>query len=334
MSSSEDDLLAEGLRCIQHGDLERAQALLLEIRQTSRHRGEAMLALGRALIDNGYVEESVACLVEASLVLREPRPFKDLADCLLLLDRYSEAEDALREVVRRDPDDAEAWAMLGRAYVCQDLVAQGIGALERAVLIDGAFAPARYYLADALIRSGDTVRATGQLHVLLTLEPEHLGAMVIKGDLAFEHGEMRQAVAEYQRAAAMSALPADGYVRLGEACERLGDEAGAVEAYDQALERQPGLPEACLAAGRLCEQRRLFKRARRYYRAILSHDEYGDEAASGIGRIEAYYRHFDLSGEGQVPQGDEDEPLDGLSRGTGPTKPNPPAPPGRFGRRA
>lgn len=332
MGSPNDDLLAEGLQRFQVGDLEGAQRLLLEIPADSPRRGEAMLALGRMLLDTGHVEESVACLVEASLLLREPRSFKELADCFLLLERYREAEVALREAVQRDPDDPECWAMLGRACVALDRLEEGIGALERAVLLDGAFAPARYYLADALIRAGDTVRASGQLHMLLSLEPQHLGAVVIKGDLAFQHGEVRQAIAEYRRAAALGALPASGYVRLGTACERVGDEAGAVEAYDRALALQPGLPDACLAAGRLCERRKLFRRARRYYRAIVAPDRHGSEIADALGRIDAYLRHFDLSGQGNVPEDDDDEPLDGLPRGLDAGKPGPPTPPGRFGR--
>ena len=143
---------------------------------------------------------------------------------------------------------------------------------------------------------------------------------------------MRQAIAEYERAAGLGALSADGYVRLGEAYERVGDEAGAVKAYDRALAHDPQLPQAFIAIARICEKRKLYKRARRYYRAIVHDEALGDDAAAGIGRIEAYFKHFDLSGEGQVPQGDEDEPLDSLSRGE-PAKPNTPPPPGRFGRR-
>jgi tetratricopeptide (TPR) repeat protein len=323
--------LAEGLELLAAGDKDGAEKCFLEIADGSPLRGEAMAQLGRLYLDDGQIDAAIACLLEAVIHVREPRVLKDLGDCMIVLERYGEAERALRESLELDMRDAEGWALLGRTLVLQDRLDEGVVAFEQAVLCDGRFAPARYFLADALIRQGETVRATGQLHVLLALDPGNPPALVLKGDLAFGRGEYRQAIAEYQLAIGKDALGIDGFEKLATACQQVGDLFGAVEAWLCVIARNSGRSAAWLNAARTCEEHKLYRRALLYYQAAGN----GEESAAGIARIEEYYAVYDLSGQGgMLPGPDEElEPLDALPRGNM-VKPPPPPPPGRFGRRA
>ncbi len=324
--------LAEGRDLLAAGDREGAERCFLRIGAFSPLRGPAMAELGRMYLDEGRADEAVACLLEAVNHLREARVFKDLGDCLIVQGRHAEAENALREALQFGQHDPETWAMLGRALVAQEREEEGIVAFERAVALDGTFAAARYFLADALIRTGDTVRATGQLHTLLATDPDNIAAAVLKGDLAYERAEYRQAAAEYALAAERGALGADRFERLARACQELGDDRGAVIAYEQAAERDPDRGDLWLAAAKICEGHKALKRAHRYYQQAAGDPETAGEAQAAIASIEAYYAHFDLSGQGgALGADDEVEPLDHLPKGAPPPK-GPPAPPGRFGR--
>ncbi|MBM3270532.1 MAG: tetratricopeptide repeat protein [Candidatus Sericytochromatia bacterium] len=324
--------LAEGREALAAGDRATAEKCFLEVGPYAPERGPAMAELGRLYLEDGRCEEAVACLLEAANHLRESRVFKDLGDCLIVLGRQAEAEEALREALQYGPNDPETWAMLGRTLVAQERESEGVIAFERAVALDGTFIAGRYFLADALIRTGDPVRATGQLHLLQSVDPDNVAAAVLKGDLAFDRTEYRQAAAEYARAAARGGLPARGYERWARACEQLGDDHEAVRAWEQAASRDPHRPALWLAAARLCERHKLLRRARVYYQKALRDPGCAEEADAAIARIAEYYAHFDLSGQGGAVESDDDlESLDHLPKGAPPPK-GPPPPPGRFGR--
>jgi tetratricopeptide (TPR) repeat protein len=70
----------------------------------------------------------------------------------------------------------------------------------------------------------------------------------------FQHGQYEEAAAEYRRASALDASWSAPQLGLGNALRALGDRAGALSAYERAVELSPGSPDAQIAlAGLLLE---------------------------------------------------------------------------------
>ena len=218
---------------------------------------------------------------------------------LLQQGSIAEAVAVLREVVDRDPDDADAHLLLGRALALVPEPASALAALRRAVALRPSSAEAHYTLGTALARFGqlDPARdafaralelAPGhaEAHVGLALifaqghEPEparrHLArAIEIHGrspSAAYAHYLMAQILRQEQRphealthlASAIALRPGYGeaYFSAGSVRRELLDDEGALGAFERAVRLLPDDPAAHAAFGAAC------LRARRTSEAI------------------------------------------------------------------
>ncbi len=304
-----EDALTKGIQLFDTGEYGPALALLQEIADESPKRPEALLYIGRIYLAADQPSLAEQCFRTASLHIAEAYVFYLLGEALLDQGMVVPAEAAFREALRREPGSTSALLMLGRAVMGQDRLGEAIRCFERAILHDGRMAAARYYLTEALVKKGDMVRAVGQLHYLLQLEPKYVPAIVLKGDIAFKMKDYRQAAAEYSRAAEMDEVEAAVMERLGHAYLAIGDDVRALHAYDAATRLDATHWAAFVWAGRIAQERKLHRRALGYFRAIAGNPEFGAEAAEAVLRLEAYFARFDLSEPAASAQSEE-EPLE------------------------
>jgi Flp pilus assembly protein TadD len=95
-------------------------------------------------------------VAEVYRALAEERPLeaewpRRLGAALLLgLEKADEAEVALREALKRDAQDAEAWALLGCALTQRGQFAEAVAAFERATAKDAEYLQSRPALQEAL----------------------------------------------------------------------------------------------------------------------------------------------------------------------------------------
>lgn len=310
-SNRDDESLARGIQLFEQGEYGPALARLQEIPDESPRRPEALLYIGRIYLAADQASLAEECFRAVVLHMPEAFAFYLLGEALLAQDMCVPAEAAFREALRREAGSSSALVMLGRAVMNQGpaRLGEAIRCFERAILHDGRMAAARYYLTEALVQKGEVLRAVGQLHYLLQLEPGYVPAIVLKGDIAFKMKDYRQAAFEYSRAAEASGVDASVLERLGHAFMALDDEVRALHAYDAATQADPEYWEAFLWAGRIAEDRRLHRRALKYFRTIARHPDYGEEASEAVFRLEAYFAQFDLSGHGANSESEE-EPLE------------------------
>jgi len=87
------------------------------------------------------------------------------------------ALDLLRQVVRKHPEDAEAWHLIGEIYfhfhgsLLADLD-DAERAIERAVALDPTFAPYWFHLIDTSFHDADSTEATARLATYARLAPD------------------------------------------------------------------------------------------------------------------------------------------------------------------
>jgi tetratricopeptide (TPR) repeat protein len=171
-----------------------------------------------------------------------------------------------------------------------------MAAYQEALRIDDASAPARYYLAEVLVRTGEIVRASSQLHLVVKQAPDYGPAYVLRGDIGLHQGDHRQAAAEYCRGIELDAADAPIYERLATAFEAIGDPSQAVKALDGAIALEPGRWACYATAGRLCEGAGWFNRARRYWEALVYVAGFKEEARAGLQRVTEHLQRTGLEG--------------------------------------
>ncbi|HEY7529399.1 MAG TPA: adenylate/guanylate cyclase domain-containing protein [Gemmatimonadota bacterium] len=127
---------------------------------------------------------------------RLPEREARLLEGLQAFDRGTlEAVPLLQEVVRRYPDDAEAWFLLGDTYfhlglqALVDAGAESDRALRRAVELDPGFAPYYLHLIDLAIGRGDSAAAAGLLEKYAGLAPRGSSVPAYRTVLAVAFGD-------------------------------------------------------------------------------------------------------------------------------------------------
>ncbi len=108
----------------------------------------------------------------------------------------------IQQRLETEPDDAEAWFMLGRAHLTVGEYPDAVVALRKAVALDDSNVNVRIRLADALALNQDRSLAGEPMEILksvLEVEPEHPQGLWLYGMALNEVGEPAQAIEVWNR---------------------------------------------------------------------------------------------------------------------------------------
>ncbi|MGE0684666.1 MAG: tetratricopeptide repeat protein [Candidatus Binatia bacterium] len=157
-------------------------------------------------------------------------PYFDLAKAQLKFQRYKDAEETLKLIFEKAPNDplALSWA------------------------------------AVANLGAGKTAEAEPLLLKSLTLAPEQAETFHNLGLLLVSVGRYEEATKRLQHSLALRANNARGWMTLGNAYAKLGDSAHAYEAHKRALEIDPTLDRAYLGIAAALREKGEQAEARRY----------------------------------------------------------------------
>ena len=98
--------------------------------------------------------------------------------------RLNEAVECLRQAVGADPEDGEAWHLLGAALLESGSRAGSAAAFGEAVRAETPCAAARYFLALDALAGGNCVEAERQLRMLVGRRPAHWEGRLLLAHLA------------------------------------------------------------------------------------------------------------------------------------------------------
>ncbi len=158
----------------------------------------------------------------------------------------------LRAAVEEHPEDPAAWTALGLKAVEAGRTSEALRAFERALDLDERNWVAAFQLG-VLQRGEDPARAAELLERAAKLAPRlsKAGPLVALGELRLEQGDAEAARDAFQRAIADVPYLLDAHLGLARALETLGDERGALKAYERAARFDPTNPEIRAAIERL-----------------------------------------------------------------------------------
>ena len=177
----------------------------------------------------------------------------ELAELYFQTGRTSDAMDELEEVIKRNPENADARRLLGRIYVRSlgepgqgspqrrsqgDTLKRAIAQFEKITELDAKDAESLLVLGRLYRLSNDFTKSEATLKKALALEPENEEALVTLAELYSDLGDAKGAAELLEKLSGRNNNPRL-LARLGESYEKSREHAKAAEAFRKALERDP-----------------------------------------------------------------------------------------------
>ena len=207
-------------------------ALALEPQDAMALTGAAGVQLGRHEFASALGSADRAIALSPSLVPAHAVRF----DALIELGRYEEAEEAAGYLLGLEVD----LSTLARVSYLAELRGQlpaALAAMRRAADSPGLAPENTAYvqalLGNLLVYSGDPAAAEAAYDTALALVPDHAMSIAGLGRLAVGSGRMDEAIAHFERAAAIVPLP-EFMIALGDAQLGAGQAAAAASTFDVA----------------------------------------------------------------------------------------------------
>ena len=163
------------------------------------------------------------------------------AETLLQQQQYAAAAEQLEAVVTRNASNPQAWFDLGFAQSHLNKPQDAAAAYKKAVDLAPKWFEANLNLGIALAKSGDTAGAAPVLKHTLELKPssggdQALGRAWLSLAQVEEQTSPADAIAAYDRAAALLPKDSDLLVSAGDLREKTGDLPGAEQRFQRAAE--------------------------------------------------------------------------------------------------
>ncbi len=118
------------------------------------------------LLTVGFVTSAFAAGSPSPSRRPAPQDTYDLAVKAVKAKNYERAIGLLRKVVRREPDNADAWNWLGFSYRSVARFDEALAAYDKALAIDPDHRGANEYLGELYLKTGKLEKAKEQLRTL------------------------------------------------------------------------------------------------------------------------------------------------------------------------
>ncbi len=204
---------------------------------------------------------------------------------LLQAQRFAEAKTAAEALCRAQPQDAEAWQLLGVAHGALGESETAEGCFRRAIKFAPDYLKAHRNLALALIRQHKTQEAIESLQAVTRLDPKDTEAHYSLGNLFYDAGNLDAATTAYRVAVRLNPDYLEARLDLSLALRTSGKRKEAIQCLQEALNIQPDCAPAHYHLGDIWrEQGRWIEAEACYQAAIRARADY-PEAWFNLGVI-------------------------------------------------
>lgn len=303
------DAFNQAVALYQKGDLANAGKLFAKFQPGHGELfGRAQLYLGRILAksDPAAAERH---FVSAQLRLSEADGLFEIGEFYFQAGRFPEAERAYRRAAEFDPKFTDVYIRLGMIERRAGKLAEALRSFEIAILNDQRAVVARYMLAQVCIETQDMRRALSQLHFVVKIQPDFVQGRLLMAEIYQRLGDHRQALVEYCQIVNQGGADAGTHFKLARSFHATGDQVQAARAYERAFSLDPSLFTAGFYAAQARESQGHPRRALALFRALLNSPDHQPIAQEAIARLEFQLAQFDLSSQGQIGMGPEEEDI-------------------------
>ncbi|HEX4042074.1 MAG TPA: tetratricopeptide repeat protein [Xanthobacteraceae bacterium] len=181
----------------------------------------------------------------------------------------ADADELVRRAITAEPDNAEAWHMLGIIAHQSGKTADAIEHLRRAITIKPDVALYHANVGEMCRLAGRVDDAIAAGRRAIELNPNYPGALSNLGIALFDQGDFDEALELYDRAIALEGAFAQAYSNRGNALQRLKRFAEAEKDYRRAIELQPSFADAWNNLGTCLRELKRSEEAEAVYRKAL-----------------------------------------------------------------
>jgi len=135
--------------------------------------------------------------------------------------RLKEAEEYYRQVLRLEPNEADANNLLGVLLFQSKRAQDGLGYLSTATKVKPTEAMFFYNYAIALRAAGKADEAAGAFAKCVELDPQHADSQLALADYYLKRKRFDQAIGVLQKFVNLKPMEASGFKKLGDALHRL-----------------------------------------------------------------------------------------------------------------
>ncbi len=248
-------LLQRGLRALEAGHLEEAEAAFQQARELQPTRAAAYYNLGEVFSRRGQSGEAIANFRKAiQLAPQEPLSYLRLAALEAQLQRFHEAEQTLKRLLELRPGYADAYLLLGHIARERDEHALAEKYLRRYVRLRPRDPKGLGELGSVLLREEKFKEGEALLKRALALDPSLGIAQYNLGLLYNLRGDLQKGRPHLEAAVKLLPANANAQYQLGVMLVRIGELESAEKAFRKALELSPEHLESLYALGTLLGQ--------------------------------------------------------------------------------
>ena len=222
------------------GRFDAALAAFQTVSETDKDFPGLAVERGRLFEDSGRIAEALAEYELALVATPEDADLQIRVGCSrVVAGKGRDAVDMLEKVTKARPRSAELSYCLGRAFFEDDRYIDAILRLERAVSLDPTRAMYHLYVgwvANEVGRHGD---AETSLKHALELDKGLADAYWQRGRLLLKQGAVKDAVRDLERALELKPTRGEARADLAVAYSDLGSTGKAIQAWEDALARDP-----------------------------------------------------------------------------------------------
>lgn len=150
--------------------------------------------------------------------------------------------DTVHRITRTNPDDAEAWSVMGQALSAAGRASEAVVAFRRAAQAAPASPRPLVNLAIALVRTGDPGAALAEARKALAMDPALVEAHAAAGHAQIALKQPDLAIAAFQQALAAVPRSEDALAGIARAYRDLGRPSTAILALQRAAHVAPRSP--------------------------------------------------------------------------------------------
>jgi tetratricopeptide (TPR) repeat protein len=209
----------------------------------------------------------------------------EMAGQLYSRGQYAQAERVCRQIIASRPANADAHNILGVSIAALGKMDEAIGALKRAVKINGQAASYHANLGEILRQAGRLDEAAKSIEEAIKLDPNNAQALNNLGIIQYERRQFAEAVKSYRKALELRPQMSEALNNLGNALRLTGDVDGALNAYQEALTQRAVYPEVYNNLGTLLQQDHRFEEAEHALRKAIQQNPRYIEAHNNLAQL-------------------------------------------------
>jgi protein O-GlcNAc transferase len=227
------------------GNLAAARRLYAEVLTADPAHTLALFRSGLLELQSRHPQPAFELIAQAAAAAPEDARFQfGLGQALQALDRWQDAAEAYRRVLRSDPKSFDARLALGMALQRAGQPAPAAAAYRSALALRPHDAAATANLGTALREMGDIDQAIEQLRAAVNLEPLAASHPVNLGIALCQRRDFRAAELILRETLARDPQHAEAAFNLGNALRGLGRPSDALEQYRHAAALRPDYADA------------------------------------------------------------------------------------------